>query len=180
MVSSYSETRHDFNCVCFSGSLDVLFCENRRTRGSKIQQLDCSKSPLTRKTGTKQIKTDSVVNELCCTQHSDEHLLVTGEENGMLCVYYIKTAELMWRMNCFLPNTIPAVTVDGASNILVCNNRYKEIYKVSTTGEKLGTILKNREWLFELTKMRWCRRSSSLTFVYKDFTEQWCVIAYRM
>ena len=181
-MSTYSAALQDVRSLCFSAPLNVLFYENRSKSRSTILQLDCSKSPPMLKNNAQQINTFTIVNEMCCVQHGNEHYLVTAQrhKNSGVCVYNTQTAELKFSLKTFRPNAIPAVAIDGAGNILVCDSHYEEIYKVSAAGEELGSVLKNREKLFDLIKMQWCSRSSNLALVYKNFAEQWCVTAYSM
>lgn len=174
VVSSYSVSQPDFRCVCFSAPLNVLFYESRSKSRSTILQLDCSKSPPVLKNNAKQITTFTIVNEMCYLQHGDEHLLVTAQKDAV-CNYNTQTAELKWSQETFLHNEIPAVTVDGVGYVLICNTGLERIKKISVTGEELGIVLRNREKLFQLSKMRWCNRY--LTLVYKNFNSQWCVTA---
>ena len=144
--------------------------------------MDCSASPPTQKNDEKYIETFTVVNDMCYIKHEERHLMVTAQrrKNSGVCVYDIQTAELKWCLETFRSNAIPAVTIDGAGNILVCDCHSEEVYKISISRENMGTVLKNPEKLSDVNKMDWCKKSSSLILVYKNAESQWCATTYRM
>ena len=166
-----------------SSSNNMLVYVDHKKHPHEVQWLDCSKSPPepAEEPGSVHVQHD-LVWDLCCAfvRNGKQRLLITTGGFDGINGHNAGTDKLEWSLKGGISGvedemTAEGVTSNGRGHLFVCDENNKCVHVFTTSGDLVGTVLREGEQgLGRPRLIHWCDGSSSL-IVGHIIDEYYCI-----
>ena len=166
-----------------SSSNNMLVYVDHKKHPHEAKWLDCSTSPPepAEDAGSVHVQHD-LIWDLCCTfvKNGNQRLLVTTGGFDGINAHNVGTDKLEWSLKGGISGvedemTAKGVTSDGRGHLFVCDENNKCVHVFTTSGDLVGTVLREGEQGVGRPRLIHCCDGSSSLIVGHIIDEYYCI-----